>query len=289
VPSVAAAQSQLATTTYQSFNPQTGQNNLQQNILYQFPDPRRFNGPYPVAMWIPGTIASYRDPFSQIFLRQMTARGFVAASIEYNNTNPIQFCSSYIDRTRGIFEASRATSAVGVLCSMNSVACSKGIVVAGISQGGAISVIAKNYAPNVAAVYAMSISAFNSLSLIDLSSCLGDPATAIPPERLTVINGESDPAFGAQNPIMTLSGITCPAGTFQCWSPSGSGGGWYIVKDSQVQDGNADHCYPGVGDCAPFDLDHGWYYEAAHNWSLKPSLDWLATFGTHRVFSSNGQ
>jgi hypothetical protein len=290
LPTVLAAQAD-AVTTYQSFNPQTGQNNLTQHIFYRFPDPVRFgNGPFPLAMWIPGTIALYQDAFAQIFVRQMAARGFVAASVEYSNTNPVQFCSDYTNRAQGVFEASRSTSAVGVMCSFSRVNCGKGIVVSGISQGGAMSVLAKNYAPQVQAVYALSIGTFNSVGFINLSSCLADAVTAITPDRLTVINGASDPAFVGQDPIMNLSGVTCAPGTFQCWSPTGSGGGWYIVKDSQVQDRSADHCYPLVGNCtSPFDFDHGWFYEAANNWSLKPNLDWLATLGTQRVFSSNGQ
>jgi len=278
-----------SSTTYQSYNPLTDQNNLTQHILYKFPDARRYgNGPFPVAMWIPGTVNSYRDSLSQIFLRQMSGRGFVAATIEYSNTNPVQLCKSYTDRAKGVFEVLRPTSAVGKLCAMTRVSCGKGIVVAGISQGGAIAVLAKNYAPDVAAVWAMSISSVNDLSMTDLSSCLANAATAIPPERLTVVNGASDPAFGAQAPLEALTGISCAPNTFQCWN-MGSGAGWYRVRDNQVEDGNADHCYPAVGDCAPTDLDKGWYYEAEHNWSMKPNLDWLATFGTHRNFSANGQ
>jgi hypothetical protein len=89
---------------------------------------------------------------------------------------------------------------------------------------------------------------------------------------------------------MNTSGISCPNGTFQCWSPSGSGAGWYIVQDWQLEDGIADHCYPLVGGCTiPLLFDPHWFLEAEFNWSLNPNLDWLATLGTHREFSSSGQ
>jgi hypothetical protein len=35
--------------------------------------------------------------------------------------------------------------------------------------------------------------------------------------------------------------------------------------------------------------DPGWMPPASFNWSLGTNLDWLATFGTKRVFSLTGQ
>jgi hypothetical protein len=89
---------------------------------------------------------------------------------------------------------------------------------------------------------------------------------------------------------MRTSGIACPTGTFQCWSSDGSGAGWYLVQNSQVEDDNADHCYIVVGNCADVPIfDKYSYFEARFNWSLKSNLDWLATLGTSRVFSPSGQ
>src|SRR5262245_7625621 len=74
-------------TYYLGYNPQTGQNNLEQNILYMYPDPQKFgNGPYPLAVWMPGTLASFRDPLSFAMVRLMSERGFVGASVGYSNT-----------------------------------------------------------------------------------------------------------------------------------------------------------------------------------------------------------
>ena len=285
-----AAQNELGgmlRTTYLGFNPVTGQFNLQQNIIYQLPDPQKYgNGPYPLAIWTPGTYASYKDALANSMVKQMASRGFVGASVEYSNTNEKQLCDDYVQRARGVYEVARSSSAVAVLCAINGVDCGQGIVSSGISQGAAMAVMSKNFAPAVEAVYAMSISNFNSAFGINLSACLDDAVTAIPPERLTVINGENDALFKGQTPIMGITGIACPSGTFQCWHPSGSGAGWYIVQNSQVEDGDADHCYPLFGGCTQarrFDWD--WFLRA-YGWSLKPNLDWLATFGTHRVFSN---
>src|SRR2546423_11530357 len=72
---------------YLGYDPRTNQNTLEQNILYLLPDPKKFgNGPFPLAVWLPGTFASYRDPFSTTMMRQMALRGFASASVQYNNS-----------------------------------------------------------------------------------------------------------------------------------------------------------------------------------------------------------
>ena len=301
LPTVLAAQSVSVELTrprytyYLGYNPQTGQNNLEQNILYMYPDPQKFgNGPYPLAVWTPGTLASFRDPMSFAMVRLMSERGFVGASVQYSNTNVVQICQEYRLRAESVFLIARPKSAVGVLCSLSGIACGAGVVAYGMSQGAALAVMSKNYMPNVAAVYAMSISDFNMGggvgSGVSLSDCLDKQNTSIPADRLTVVNGESDVFFGGQTPLMNVSGYECPAGAFQCWSPSGSGAGWYIVQDTQVEDGDADHCYPIYGSCtAPTRFDLNWFPESTHDWSLKPNLDWLASFGTRRIFSTSGR
>jgi hypothetical protein len=277
----------IQTTTYLGFNPATGADDLPQGIIYQFPDPERFGpGPYALFVWTPGTFEPHWGALSLTFVTQMAQRGFVSASVQYHNKNFLGPCSGFIERAESIYKAARPESALGVLCSIAGVSCSdNGIVTAGLSQGGGIAILAKNYAPDVQAAFAMSISDYN-MNGGTLSECLDDPYTAIPPERLTIVNGESDIYFAGQVPLMNVSGYTCPAGTFQCWSPTGSGAGWYIVRDVQVRDGTADHCYQKTGGCAGWFFDPGWHFGSA-NWSLKPNLDWLSTFGTSRVFAKD--
>lgn len=281
----------LKSIEYLGYNWQTGLNDLPQSILYQFPDPRRFGpGPYPVFIYSPATYEWFVDAMSISFVTQMAAKGFVSASVQYHNFNTIQWCPDYMARAQAIFDATRPASAVGVICALPGVDCGRGIVTAGMSQGGMISVLAKNYAPNVKAVFAMSISDYNQNGVgVSLASCMDKPYTAIPANRLTIVNGESDPYFGGQAPLENVSGFTCPAGSSQCWSPDNSGAGWYRVRNSSVTDGNADHCYQMVGDCTLAVFDTNWYFPAKNNWSLKPNLDWLSTLGTRRVFSKNGQ
>lgn len=285
----AGAKPATASTTYLGYNPSTGTNNKTYQIMYQLPNSSQFGpGPYPVFVWTPGTYELYNDPMSQIFMQLMAAQGFLAATVQYNDTETIQVCSSYTERAQSVFDATVSTSAVSVLCHLPGAACSKGIVTAGESQGGMLAVLAKNYAPQVQATYALSVSDHAIVGNVNLSACMDKQYTAIPADRLMIVNGQSDQFFGGQTPLMNVSGYTCPTGTFQCWSPSGNGAGWYIVQNSQVVDGVADHCYQMDGGCTGLTFDTNWYLPSTYDWSLMPNLQWLATFGTKRVFSPTG-
>jgi hypothetical protein len=273
--------------TYFGYNPLTGKNDAPLNIVYQVPEPGSFGqGPYPVFIWLPGTFQFYNDPMSLTFVMEMAAHGFVSASVQYNYGFLIEPCLQYNTRAASIFEPSRANSAIARLCTLANVNCGKGVVVAGISQGAAMAILAKNYEPNVQAVYAMSISDRNRIAIgVPQSWCLDKEHTAIPADRLTIINGQNDIFFGGQSPIQRVSGLTCPTGSARCWHPEGNGAGWYLIQNKEVTDGSADHCYQMIGDCLPTIFDPLWFPPATQDWSLQPNLDWLASFGTKRIFA----
>jgi hypothetical protein len=274
---------QIGYGTYLSYNPSTSKFDLAQPLLYQQPDPAVFGpGPYPVFVWMPGTYEAFLDPLSLLFVNEMAKRGFLAASVQYSNTELYQTCPAYTARAKGVFDSSRSTSAVSTLCSLRGAACSKGLVTSGISQGGILAVLARNYAPEVQAVYVLSAGDFNHDEIGgNLSACMAKSKTAIPANRLTIVNGKADPAFGSQSSTQGASGIVCPSGSTQCWSTDASGAGWYLVQNSEVTDGSADHCYIDVGGCNDH-FDPKWLPPSASAWALKPNLDWLGTLGTHR-------
>jgi dienelactone hydrolase len=282
------------TANYQSYDPNTGGFTLTQSIAYQLPDPARFGpGPYPVFIHVPGTFEVYNSNLAMLFVSQMASRGLLSASVQYMNTESQQSCLQYTPRAQGIFDATRSASAVGVLCALPAASCSKGITAQGISQGAELSLLAANYAPQVKAVFAMSAGdEFVNFGGFPLK-CVDKVNTKIPANRLTVINGVADPFFGGQTPIQNVSGFACATGATQCWSPDGSGAGWYIVQNWQNAAGLANHCYmfdnKGSSDysCSgPFDVN--WNLPSTFDWSLGPNLDWLATMGTRRNFSATG-
>jgi dienelactone hydrolase len=282
-----AASSGMA--TYLSYDAYTGKNDLTQPIFYTSPNPAVYGqGPYPVAIWIPGTFELSYDPLSLLFITQMASRGFLAAAVQYANQELWQTCSAYTTRASSIFNAASTTSAIAAVCSLPGASCSKGVVTSGISQGGIIAVLARNYAPQVKATYALSAGAVNQLGF-NLTSCMAKSNTALPADRLVIVNGAEDPSFGSQSSTQAASGVTCPAGSTQCWSADGSGAGWYLVQNSEVTGGQAGHCYIDKNDGCNDNFDPNWLPPATSNWSLKPNLDWLATFGTKRVFSSTGK
>ncbi len=289
LPLFAAERTGTLKTTYLGYDASDGLNDKTYPIAYVLPDPRVFGpGPYPVFMWTSGTFEPHVDPQALLFMNQMASRGFLAASVQYNNMEPVQACKQYTDRARSVFDSTTPTSAIGVLCALGSANCGKGVVTAGISQGGMLAVLARNYAPQVAATYAMSVSDYNLIGHLRLP-CMDKANTLIPADRLTIVNGISDEFFAGQSPLQNVSGIACADGTLQCWSPNGSGGGWYIVQNSQLQDGLADHCYPMNGGCIAITQDPNWQPASSYNWSLTPNLDWLASFGTKRNFSPTNQ
>jgi hypothetical protein len=279
-------------TIYQSYNPADGLFDLTQSIGYVQPDPSKFGpGPYPVFIYVPGTYEGYEDPLAQLFVTSMVKRGFLSASVAYSNNSLAQSCPLYKPKAQGIFDSTRSTSATATVCSLSSADCSKGIVTSGISQGGFIAVMAKNYDPRVQAVYALSMSDY-AQNAHEPFACVDKQNTSIPANRVTIVNGISDPAFTGQQPVQNVSGFTCPDGSYQCWSPDNSGAGWYVVQNWQVVSGKADHCYFMDGNKTSVGCvgigDPNWLPPAAENWSFASNMAWLASMGTSRTWSQDG-
>jgi hypothetical protein len=144
-----------------------------------------------------------------------------------------------------------------------------GITVSGISQGAELTVLSANYSSQVQAVFALSGGDHFENIRIPLP-CMDKANTMIPGNRLTIIDGQSDPYFGGQSNVQNVSGFVCPDGSFQCWSPDGSGAGWYIVQNWQNTTGTAGHCYlvdsTSVDVCAGIE-DVNWRAPASYDWS----------------------
>jgi hypothetical protein len=74
-----------------------------------------------------------------------------------------------------------------------------------------------------------------------------------------------------------VTGVSCAAGTFNCLQADGSG--WYIVANSQVSDGSADHCYYYNGansTCGTWNgFDSAWDTGTTLPWQKIQDLAWL--------------
>ena len=94
-------------------------------------------GKYPVFLYMVGTTESYTNASATAAVQGMANRGYVAATIQYNSGS-FGSCSQIGGKARCIFDPTTAASAVSRLCSRAQADCSKGIVVAGFSQGSVI-------------------------------------------------------------------------------------------------------------------------------------------------------
>ena len=211
------------------------------------------------------------------------ARGFVAATVQYANAS-FGSCSTISGRAKGIFNAASTSSAIAKLCARGKADCSKGIVTGGLSQGSIISVLAKNYDSRVQASMGQGTGSTYTVAY-NLESCMANGKHAQPGERIRIINGERDMFVGgteaiARSQAELVTGLKC-TGRQSCFRSNGSG--WYIVKDLEVADLNADHCFmgnlgvPGVQCSGILGVDP--YYEYGNNqWGVKATMDWLKTF-----------
>ncbi len=235
-------------------------------------------GRFPVFIYTVGTTEGYTHASAQAAVDEAVARGFVAATVEYDNAT-FGSCSTLTSRARCIYDASRSSSAVSTLCARAKADCSKGVVVAGFSQGSIMAVLAKNYDSRVRAAYGLGCGV--EYSIYDLSSCVADGNRTLPGDRLRVVNGEGDAFMGSNEAsvraqVTELTGLSCPLAS-SCARSNNSG--WYIVQDSEESDGTADHCYMRYGSCIGATLDQKGRY-GTYGWSLRTNLDWLKQFVT---------
>ena len=238
------------------------------------------SGTHPVMIWTVGTGQSYTDAMSTAVLNAALARGFVAASVQYNS-GTFGSGSTLTNRARCIYNGASTTSALSKLCSRATADCSKGVVVAGLSQGSIMADLARNFDSRVQAAWGTGNGV--KYSIYDLTSTVANGTTrALPNTRLRVINGINDTFVSGSDGTRTqnerLTGFDCSSTATSCLQSNGSG--WYIVTNAQVQDGDADHCYMTVGGCSgSTGLDSNWM-NGTDAWTLNTNMNWLQTFTT---------
>lgn len=242
------------------------------------------SGKYPLFVYIGGTGESYTSAWGAAALDEAVAKGFVAASVQYDNAS-FGTCSTIGTRAKCIFNPSNTNSAIAKLCSRAKVDCSKGIVTGGLSQGSIISVLSKNTESRVRASFGQGTGSTYTAAY-NLESCMANGKHTQPGDRIRIINGERDMFVGgteaiARSQAQLVTGLTC-SGQQSCFRPNGSG--WYIVKDAQVYDLYADHCFMGYGglygtQCTGLLVDAGYQY-GNEPWQVKASIAWLKTFVT---------
>ncbi len=285
---VSAAQ-QLTTFwgSYWGWNPFSRQSTSLYGIYGKEP---AADGQYPVFMYFTGGLwpvqGLYYGGDGQRMVQEMASRGFVAVSVEYDNAST-PTCSSLPEKSRSIFNNNVGSSAIRSICSRSKADCAKGIVLAGVSQGAQVATLGKNFDDRVQAVYSIG-GATTPDPAQTLAPCLNEGNRALSGDRLRAVSGESDTVMtgfwtGLRDPsvvrrsLQQLTGANCASTDSSCFRSNNSG--WYMVRDSEVEDRVADHCYfNSVGGCLSTRLDVGFMPPAAHQWSLSTNLNWLQQF-----------
>jgi hypothetical protein len=239
-------------------------------------------GKFPVFIYAVGTTETFDNATALATINGMASRGYVAATVNYPNGS-FGSCSTLSGRARCIFDATSANSVVTKLCARAKADCSKGIVVGGFSQGSVFAALARNFDTRVQAAYSVGLHA--SYSFFNLNTCVANGNRALPSNRLRIVDGEAD-TFGGGNATanrrdnQTVTGFNCGTSAFSCLQPNGSG--WIMVRNNEVQDGAADHCYTRQsGGCTGSQarVDQG-YATGNAPWQLNPNLDFLTQFTT---------
>lgn len=268
------------TTTYSGSDTSGGACNTTFNIAGEQPSA---SGTYPVFIYMVGTTESYDNASAMAAVHDMASKGYVAATIGYA-TSLFGSCSVLSGKTACAFNPNRQMSAVSRICALGEADCSKGIVVAGFSQGSVMALLAKNYDTRVQAAYGMGLS--DVYSFYNLKACVDDGNRALPSSRLRAVNGESSGFSGGnqsavQDTLQRVTGAKCKPGSYACLNKQDNSG-WVIVKNSEVQDLVADHCYMRVGGCGLNQnwLDSGWE-NGSNSWEMDPNLQWLTNYTSH--------
>lgn len=242
------------------------------------------SGKYPLYVYIGGTGENYDSAWGAATINAAVSRGMVAASVQYDNGS-FGTCSTISTRAKCIFNKANANSAIAKLCARAKVDCSKGIVTGGLSQGSIISVLSKNFESRVEASFGQGTGSTYTVAY-NLESCMANGKHTQPGSRLRIINGERDMFVGgteaiARSQAELVTGIKCsglsPTSCFQS-----NGAGWAVVKDTQVLDLYADHCFMGYGtygaQCTGIAIVDANYQNGSANWALPATMNWLKTF-----------
>jgi len=183
--------------------------------------------------------AHYDAKAPQAVTEAMARRGFVALSVEYDNSlaailtaDPLAVLSA---RAACIFSPSAPQSLLAKACALADVNCGLGIATWGHSQGGYLAHAARNHDERVRATWATGYG--------------GNTGFRLPAERLRVVSAEKDTANASTATLNKATGQGCPDdGRTHCLRADGSG--WIRVTKAACAVSAADHCWFNKASCA---------------------------------------
>lgn len=226
------------------------------------------SGKYPVAIVTPGTGGSITASAYQELAKEFARQGFVAVIPDYNSSENLLLPIS-IDRVKAkancTYNRLRPESVMTKVCARSKIDCNKGIVTSGHSQGGAMALLGYDYDPRIAAAHAWGTG--------------NDVPFTMPKSKIRVIAGETDTQKKTPTDLNAMTGLNCKD-QWECFiGPNGNG--WRRVRNDEVEDKDADHCFTTNGGCLalirPLDKNT---LNASKNWSYPANVTWLKNFVT---------
>ncbi len=222
------------------------------------------SGKYPVAIVTVGTFGSITAPAYQELAKEFGRQGFVAIVADYNTwenlLEPIDL-NRVKAKANCTYRPSRPDSVMAKMCARAKADCTKGIVTSGHSQGGAMALLGHDYDSRVNAAHVWGTGK--------------DAPVTIEQSKIRVIAGERDTGGKTPTDLNAMTGVSC-TDPWECFRPNGSG--WRRVRDDEVTDEDADHCFTTNGGCGgTIDVKA---LDASNNWSYPANVTWLKSFVT---------
>ena len=255
---------------------------------------RNGDGGFPLFIWMPGTGGTPQGAGAQAYItREMAKRGFASFAVAYPELYKNDGSVTFDEKIRPVMCSNNAHSAVSVLCKLDNVDCSKGIAVAGFSQGTHFAGMAAKFNKNVNAEF-MNDGArptFEGRTGVADESVLGQ---YIPKTRRRYVTTENDVYFawdstgghtyttpskeGAEANLKKASGYDCGANV-NCIQSDGSG--YFVVTSGAVNGAPLYHgSFMGSKDkgSGTAIIPASWY-SGTENWKFPATFDWLARTG----------
>lgn len=263
---VAQAQTVGFTDSYLRYSDGTGRcDGTTQNGVY---GREPSTGTHPVLIYTHGAWGTYKGAEGKQLVDVAAEHGFVAASADYDAAFPrLSWPDSFFDGTARCLYGDGGL--LPRLCARAAADCSRGVVIAGFSKGAQVASRAQAYGAR--ATWLMGY-ANDSWFRAEFNNRLD----------IRVVDGEDEgPNRGSLN---SRTGLSCGSTAFSCLRPDGSG--WLIVRNAEMADGWADHCWMQYkANSTPTDhwgcslnsvFDPSWIPPRTEPWSLDVNLDWLA-------------
>lgn len=263
-------------------------------VMGYHPKPKKAGEKFPVYLFFNGTATRYNNKIALQELEKIAQKGYLAVSVGFNS-GPLNFassCEKLLLRTQCAMDEKSYASAAYKICHHPAADCSLGLYTHGISQGANIAILAKNFHSQVVA--ALADSPGDRVNRSNFEACI-NKGRKLPQTALRITMGEQDEIVGRSAKAgaeryefmwemgARMSGRRCvdektKAKLTSCYDKT-RGHGFSIIKNEELGDGLADHCWMLEGGCkAIFNgkmADRYLKDDPSRPWSQQKAIRWL--------------